>query len=236
MPKIEFSILLVGLEGQRSIALSGTEVLIGRDDKCAVVLAAPSISRWHCRMFRHREDNDWLIEDLHSTNGTRVNGEPIAKPPRRLAIGDEITWGEQTGRLIAQPPAASDMEDTGMQARSSSVASAHAAEADVAFKYLLGMVCMFAAALRHEKAHRKDTEMRLSTAEAQCRRHRELEHQLREERASRGQAEHRHAETLKKLEELRQKMHTRTQQLDEANAGLRLLAAKLEIYERKNSR
>ena len=44
MPKIEFSILLAGPEGQRSIALSGTEVLIGRDDKCAVVLAAPSIS------------------------------------------------------------------------------------------------------------------------------------------------------------------------------------------------
>lgn len=236
MPKIEFSILLAGPEGQRSsIALSGTEVLIGRDDKCAVVLAAPSISRWHCRMFRHREDNDWLIEDLHSTNGTRVNGELIAKPPRRLEIGDEITWGEQAGRLIAQPPAASDMEDTGMQARSSSVASAHTA-ADVAFNYLLGMVWTLAAALRHEKVRRKDTEMRLSTAEAQCRRHRELEHQLREERASRGQAEHRHAETLKKLEELRQKMHTRTQQLDEANAGLRLLAAKLDIYERKNSR
>lgn len=55
---------------------SSREVVIGRRPDCDVVLTMPSISRPHVRMaFR---DNQWWVEDLGSSYGTRLDGQPLA--------------------------------------------------------------------------------------------------------------------------------------------------------------
>jgi DNA-binding NtrC family response regulator len=71
---------------------AGTSVVIGRDDECDVVVDDGSLSRRHAR-FSFKDT--LTVEDLGSTNGTRVNGLAIAPhTPTALASADEVTLGE----------------------------------------------------------------------------------------------------------------------------------------------
>jgi len=67
------------------------ELLIGRHRSCDVVLADPSVSRRHARVFFR--DGSWVLQDLESTNGTVVNGVRVGRcelrPGDRLLIGDQ---------------------------------------------------------------------------------------------------------------------------------------------------
>jgi hypothetical protein len=68
-----------------------TEMLIGRHHRCDVVLLDLTVSRRHAQL-RFR-DGRWILQDLESTNGTRVNGFRVGRcelrPGDRVAIGDE---------------------------------------------------------------------------------------------------------------------------------------------------
>jgi predicted component of type VI protein secretion system len=56
------------------------------------VVDHPSVSRRHARLTRHRARI--CIEDLHSVNGTRVNGRRVERfAPTELAPGDEVALG-----------------------------------------------------------------------------------------------------------------------------------------------
>lgn len=96
-----------GPEGQNRIggprlivvsgALLGTQleieelpVLIGRASGCTLTLAHPSVSRNHCRI--HLEGGQVFLQDLGSTNRTRVNGRPVEQIS--LRDGDQITVGQ----------------------------------------------------------------------------------------------------------------------------------------------
>ena len=70
--------------------LDGDLVTIGRQASCTIVIADNNISRVHAR-FR-ASDNGWTIEDLGSTNGTKVNGVLIAEPTL-LSHGQLIALG-----------------------------------------------------------------------------------------------------------------------------------------------
>jgi hypothetical protein len=70
--------------------LEGDLVTIGRQASCTIVIADHNISRVHAR-FRTSE-NGWTIEDLGSTNGTRVNGLLITEPTL-LSHGQLIALG-----------------------------------------------------------------------------------------------------------------------------------------------
>jgi hypothetical protein len=70
---------------------SGTrdELLVGRHDACDVMVSHPSVSRKHARLsFR---DGHWVLRDLDSTNGTRVNGKRVVRC--RLEPGDRLSLG-----------------------------------------------------------------------------------------------------------------------------------------------
>ncbi len=68
-----------------------SELVIGRDPGCAVVLADHSVSREHARLtFRA---GAWIIQDLNSTNGTIVNGEQVGRS--QLHPGDRVQLGDQ---------------------------------------------------------------------------------------------------------------------------------------------
>ena len=70
--------------------LDGDLVTIGRQASCTIVIADNNISRVHAR-FRVG-DNAWTIEDLGSTNGTKVNGVLITEPTL-LSHGQLIALG-----------------------------------------------------------------------------------------------------------------------------------------------
>jgi hypothetical protein len=66
---------------------------IGRDAGCDMVLPDPSISRWHAGL--KREASGWMLDDLGSTNGTRLNGWRVrAWVPVR--DGDLVSFGAAT--------------------------------------------------------------------------------------------------------------------------------------------
>jgi len=74
---------------------------IGRDVGCDLVLGDPTVSRWHAGL--RRDGTGWLLDDLGSTNGTRLNGWRVrAWVPVR--DGDLVSFGAVT--FVVGPPAA----------------------------------------------------------------------------------------------------------------------------------
>ena len=68
----------------------GTGVTIGRLPDNAVIIDNPAVSGHHARVYL--EGNQVVLEDLHSTNGTFVNGRPILR--QLLQHGDEVLVGK----------------------------------------------------------------------------------------------------------------------------------------------
>jgi FHA domain/Domain of unknown function (DUF1707) len=66
---------------------------IGREPACDMTLADQTVSRWHAGL--DRSDNGWLLADLGSTNGTRLNGWRIACPVP-IRPGDQVSFGSVT--------------------------------------------------------------------------------------------------------------------------------------------
>jgi serine phosphatase RsbU (regulator of sigma subunit) len=63
------------------------DVIIGRSTLADVTISDRFLSRRHARLYLN--DDDWLIEDLGSRNGTLVNGAKIAHPTK-VRSGDVI--------------------------------------------------------------------------------------------------------------------------------------------------
>ncbi|MDA1013751.1 MAG: SpoIIE family protein phosphatase [Planctomycetota bacterium] len=79
--------------GKRFFLTEAKEMSIGRHPMCDIVLAEGAVSRKHARITR--DGDDFLIEDLGSLNGTRINGVLIDKreplePQDRIQI-QELT-------------------------------------------------------------------------------------------------------------------------------------------------
>jgi hypothetical protein len=83
----------------RRIVLDQDKVTLGRLPECELALADSNVSRKHAEV-RRGADGTWLVADLGSTNGTKVNGVRISGP-RQLEDGDEITVGGTTVRFEA---------------------------------------------------------------------------------------------------------------------------------------
>ena len=76
-------------------SLSGTRwplekqpVTLGRSPDCDIVFLERQISRYHARV--EQDEEGFLLRDLGSKNGTRVNEDVIRGQPYRLRDGDEI--------------------------------------------------------------------------------------------------------------------------------------------------
>jgi pSer/pThr/pTyr-binding forkhead associated (FHA) protein len=79
--------MLVG-SGKRTV-LSGSRVLIGRSRDSDIQLDDPNTSRRHAEV--RRQGDSWVIVDLGSTNGIKVNGSRVSEA--ELRPGDEVTLG-----------------------------------------------------------------------------------------------------------------------------------------------
>jgi len=71
--------------------LTGDETLIGRNPTTHITLLDEGISREHAVVLLEEEDGTHVVEDLQSTNGTKVNGKRVRSAT--LADGDEIEIG-----------------------------------------------------------------------------------------------------------------------------------------------
>ena len=77
---------------QRTYELSAPLTILGRGTDCDLRLVDPGVSRHHAEL--RVEDNDVVLVDLGSTNGTFVNGQPVRRVT--LADGTRVTLGRTT--------------------------------------------------------------------------------------------------------------------------------------------
>ena len=71
---------------------------IGRDASCDLAISDMTVSRLHARLERTRDG--WLLTDLTSTNGTRVNGWRV-RGQVRVRAGDLVSFGDAQYSLLA---------------------------------------------------------------------------------------------------------------------------------------
>ena len=82
---------VVSADGRRfDHEVEGDELVVGRSSRAGLALADRAMSREHARF--HRAEEGWLLEDLGSHNGTRLNEVPLDSP-RRLHDGDTVSVG-----------------------------------------------------------------------------------------------------------------------------------------------
>ena len=85
---------LVVTEGRR-LPVNPSGSVVGRSRDCDIVLADPNVSRRHAEL--GMKEGVWMVRDLGSTNGVRVNDGAVAAP-QPLAAGDRIKLG--TAELV----------------------------------------------------------------------------------------------------------------------------------------
>lgn len=79
-----------GFEGM-TYDLAADETLIGRNPTTDITLLDEGISREHALILWDEESDEFSVEDLQSTNGTKVNGKRVRSAT--LCDGDEIQIG-----------------------------------------------------------------------------------------------------------------------------------------------
>jgi pSer/pThr/pTyr-binding forkhead associated (FHA) protein len=68
----------------------GSELIVGRAEKCHVVLDDTYVSQMHARIFA--KDDVYMLEDLGSTNGTYLNRQKVTSPTE-VQRGDRVKIG-----------------------------------------------------------------------------------------------------------------------------------------------
>lgn len=71
-------VITSGVANGTSITLDDDLITIGRSSDSTLVIVDDYTSTYHARL--SRSGDQWVLTDLDSTNGTRVNGERISKP------------------------------------------------------------------------------------------------------------------------------------------------------------
>ena len=82
--------ILLALQGSgmgQSLSLEGPVIVLGRHPGCDIVLESGAVSRQHARI--SNIEGNFYIEDLHSRNGTYVNGKLLTQR-QMLNENDEI--------------------------------------------------------------------------------------------------------------------------------------------------
>lgn len=77
----------------KNIRLTDPETIIGRADDAKIRISSDDVSRHHCLLIAR--ENDVLVRDLESRNGTFVNGRPIEgdvilQPGGTLSVGPMV--------------------------------------------------------------------------------------------------------------------------------------------------
>lgn len=84
----------------RHLRLSGTSCTVGRELDNTLPLPDPKVSRYHAQIMNI--DGAWVLTDLGSTNGTRMNGLHITRGG--LAPGDFLYFGDTAVAVESAAP------------------------------------------------------------------------------------------------------------------------------------
>ena len=92
---------LLGPGAANGVEITFGGVIVGRERGCDIVLRSKNVSRNHARItFREQV---LRVEDLGSSNGTKVNGVLI-KGITELHVGDLLTFGDMTLQIVNETP------------------------------------------------------------------------------------------------------------------------------------
>ncbi len=83
-------IVIAGANAGQMYRLKAPEISIGRSHQNTIPILEEGVSRGHC-MIHNLPGGEVMLEDLNSTNGTFVNGDPVTR--RLLEDGDKIQIG-----------------------------------------------------------------------------------------------------------------------------------------------
>jgi hypothetical protein len=87
-------------DGKQTVHEVSGLALVGRAAECQIVLSGdPKISRQHCKI--EQRGSEFLLTDLGSANGTRLNGRDIGRQKVALNSGDTIGVGGSEIRFAA---------------------------------------------------------------------------------------------------------------------------------------
>ncbi|HEY2441078.1 MAG TPA: DUF3662 and FHA domain-containing protein [Solirubrobacteraceae bacterium] len=78
------------LMGGKRLVVGPAGVTLGRSRQCDVMVDDPNVSRTHAEI--RPRGGSWVLADLNSTNGSRLNGRRL-QGPEVLKPGDEIELG-----------------------------------------------------------------------------------------------------------------------------------------------
>ena len=92
-----YLVMIYGEYLGRRFEIDWEPIIIGRSRDCHIQLTDESVSRNHCRIFRNEENI--LLKDLGSTNGTFVNSRTT--PEAVLQDGDRITIGRSIFKFLS---------------------------------------------------------------------------------------------------------------------------------------
>ncbi len=87
---------LNGADAGKTVDLSPSGLSIGRETDNSIQLLVGGVSRYHAKI--ERKNDQWVLQDLGSTNGTKVNGTVISAPVI-LKDRDMIIIGDQHFRV-----------------------------------------------------------------------------------------------------------------------------------------
>jgi hypothetical protein len=96
----------------RQIVLATDYLTVGREPACDVCLDDPHVSRTHAAL--QRRGGAVYVQDLGSSGGTFVNGEPATR--MELRQGDIVAFASVQARFEAAPPVAAETQAMPAQA------------------------------------------------------------------------------------------------------------------------
>jgi pSer/pThr/pTyr-binding forkhead associated (FHA) protein len=90
-PMQAYLTLLKGTRPDLTFSLAETGTHVGRSSGCLVQLPSSMVSKRHACV--RKQGERWVVEDLGSKNGTRVNGRRVETAD--LRHGDRIAFGDE---------------------------------------------------------------------------------------------------------------------------------------------
>jgi signal transduction histidine kinase/pSer/pThr/pTyr-binding forkhead associated (FHA) protein len=93
-------LVLQGPDKGRRFELPDAPALVGRESR-QLPITDNTVSRRHCELFP-AEDQNWIVKDLGSANGTWLNGQRVERTAS-LKLGDQIRVGRTILVFGAQP-------------------------------------------------------------------------------------------------------------------------------------
>lgn len=127
MPKTTVTFQVVeGIDKGRIFRDLPTPLTVGREEGNILRLNDERVSRFHAKV--QLDDNDYILTDLESTNGTRVNGSIVTI--RRLRFGDRIAVGRSILMFGSNDDIAERMAQTAVNPHSMSSSNLPSVEGD----------------------------------------------------------------------------------------------------------